>query len=209
MPKTRIITQTVYQFDELSDKAKERAREWYREAIDENDYECEISEFADICEMIGIGLDTHEVKLMSGKTRQDPNIYWSVGYCQSDYAAFEGTYDYKADACIKLREMNDDDTWAPLRIAMVLAKIQAENAFGLRATVKITNKDWMQIEVIDRRNEERYSLQFDEVIQLMRDLARYLYKQLRDQSDYLNSDENIDEMMEANEYEFDEEGERI
>jgi hypothetical protein len=146
---------------------------------------------------------------MSGKTRQDPNIYWSVGYCQSDYAAFEGTYDYKADACIKLREMNDDDTWAPLRIAMVLAKIQAENAFGLRATVKITNKDWMQIEVIDRRNEERYSLQFDEVIQLMRDLARYLYKQLRDQSDYLNSDENIDEMMEANEYEFDEEGERI
>jgi hypothetical protein len=73
-------------FDELDDAAKERARDWYRECIDEDDFSCEIDEFASICDILGIDLKTHEVALMSGKTRSDPNIYWSVGYCQSDYA---------------------------------------------------------------------------------------------------------------------------
>jgi hypothetical protein len=113
---------------------------------------------------------------MSGKTRRDPNIYWSVGYCQSDYASFEGTYDYKADACLKLREINNDDTWEPLRIAQALARIQCENAFGLRATMY----SGLPRLHVDRglgpaqrgsRDGEAYS----EIEELMRDLARYLY----------------------------------
>src|SRR4051794_24426167 len=135
MPQTRTIEQTVYQFDELSDAAKEKAREWYRECIDSNDFDCEVDEFVTIAEAIGIDFDTHEVKLMSGRTRREPNIYWSVGYCQSDYAAFEGTYDYKADAEARLRAINDDDTWEPLIIAQALACVQIANAFGLRATI--------------------------------------------------------------------------
>jgi hypothetical protein len=33
-------------------------------------------------------------------------------------ASFEGTYDYRPDACLKLREMNNDDSWVPLQIAI-------------------------------------------------------------------------------------------
>jgi hypothetical protein len=212
MPQTRTITQTVYQFDELDDAAKERARDWYREASygDTSDFDCEIDEFVHIAEALGIDFDTHEVKLMNGKTRSEPNIYWSVGYCQSDYASFEGTYDYKATAVQQIRHINNDDTWEPLRIAQALAKIQCENAFGIRAKMRVV-RDWMSVdEVYDRRDEERdIGSAWKEVEELMHDLARYLYQQLRDQSDYLHSDEAVDESITINEYEFDEEGARI
>lgn len=212
MPSVAHQVSLAYQFDELSDSAKEKARDWYRGCIDEMDFSCEIEEFVRVGEAIGIDFDTHEVKLMSGKTRQDPNIYWSVGYCQSDYASFEGTYDYKADAELKLREINDDDAWEPLRIAMALAKIQCENMFGIRATIKTHNYGGASVEVVDRRNEYRDDNGIvtaeKEVGELMSRLMQYLYKQLRDQSDYLHSDENIDECIEANEYAFDEEGNR-
>lgn len=207
MPKTITITKELFSFDELSDAAKERARDWYRSCTDETDFSCEIDEFVTIGEAIGITFDTHEVQLMSGKTRRDPNVYYSVGYCQSDCASFEGTYDYQPDACLKLREINNDDTWKPLQIAMALARIQADNAFGLRAVIK--GDDYPSVDVIDRRNEDRdVSAAEEEIKELMRDLARYLYQQLRDQSDYLYSAEAVDESIEANEYTFDEEGNR-
>jgi hypothetical protein len=208
---SQIVTHVseAFSFSELSDSAKERARDWYRGCIDELDYSCEEEEFITIGEALGITFDTRETELMSGKKRQEPNIYWSVGYCQSDYASFEGTYDYKADACIKLREINNDDSWEPLRIAMALAKIQCENAFGIRAVFNSTNNGGMSIDVKDRRNEER-SLgdDYQAVVECIRDLARYLDQQLRDQSDYLHSEEAVDQSIEANEYMFDEEGNR-
>lgn len=206
MPRTITITKDVFSFDELSDEAKERARDWYRGCIDELDFDCEIDEFATICDIIGIDLDTHEVKLMGGKTRREPNIYWSVGYCQSDYAAFEGRYDYKATAERELRKINDDDAWAPIRIAKALAKIQADNAFGLTAVIKYTDYYGFSVTVRDRRNEDRTVEEEDAVEELLRDLAHYLYRQLRDQSDYLHSDEAVDESIEANGYEFTEDG---
>jgi hypothetical protein len=211
MPQTITITSEAYSFDELSDAAKERARDWYRECIDEHDFSCEIDEFVTIGEAIGIDFDTHEVKLMSGKTRSDPDIYWSVGYCQSDHASFEGTYDYNAAAVAKLRAINDDDTWEPLRIATELAEIQLRNAFGIRAVCKVRgNRDYLSVEeCYDRRDEERdLGADGKAVEECMERLARYLYKQLRDQSDYLHSDEAVDESILANDYKFDEEGNR-
>lgn len=71
-------------------------------------------------------------------------------------------------------------------------------------------RDWMSVdECFDRRNEAR-DLGDDgrDVEELMKDLARYLYRQLRDQSDYLYSDEAVDEAIEANDYKFDEDGRR-
>lgn len=210
--ETRTIVQEVYQFDELDDAAKETARDWYRECIDSNDFDCEIDEFASICEKLGIDLNTHEVTLHGGGKRSEPNIYWSVSCCQSDYAAFEGVYDYKATAIAELRHINDDETWEPLRIARGLARVQGCNAYGLRATIRWTNYYGFSITVEDRRNEmrddEALTAADNDITELMKDLARYLYKQLRDQSDYLYSDEHVDECICANEYEFDEDGRR-
>ena len=91
----RIIEKTVYQFSELSDKAKEKARDWFRSCSDSSDLDNVITDFCSIADLIGLELSTRSVKLMSGKTRQEPEIYYSVAYCQGDYAAFSGTWNYK------------------------------------------------------------------------------------------------------------------
>ena len=90
MARTKTIT--LYTFDELSDKAKERARDWYRSCRDSNDFEHVISDAVCVLEILGVSLSTHEVRLMGGSTRRDPNVWWQVGYMQSDGAAFEGSY---------------------------------------------------------------------------------------------------------------------
>lgn len=206
-----IIETKAFTFDELSDDAKERARDWYRESrySDSSDFDHVIDDFATICDIIGIELRTHEVKLMSGKTRRDLNVLYSIGYCQSDYASFEGTYDYKATAPAKIREYAPQDEELH-RIADELTEIQVRNAFGLRA--EITNRGsrgYASIEVHDRRNECRdLGDAKHEVVSLIHDLERWLYRQLRNQSDYIYSDEAVDDSITANEYMFDEEGNR-
>jgi hypothetical protein len=125
MPQTVTITSDAYSFDELDERAKERARDWYRECIDEDDFSCEIDEFASICDILGIDLKTHEVALMSGKTRSDPNIWYSIGGCQGDGACFEGTYSHNGDSCAKIREIfGEDSTAEPVRIADELNALQ-------------------------------------------------------------------------------------
>lgn len=49
-----------------------------------------IEDFATQLTEVGITVDTHEVKLMNGKTREVPNIYFSGFWCQGDGAYFEG-----------------------------------------------------------------------------------------------------------------------
>lgn len=65
----------------------------------------------------------------------------------------------------------------------------------------------MQVEVQDRENEYRdIGDDEDDVIQLMRDFADWIYEQLEKAYDYRTSDEAVEESIIANEYEFDENG---
>ena len=47
------------------------------------------------------------------------------------------------------------------------------------------------------------------VIEVLRDLARWLYRQLEREYDYLTSDEAVDEAIVANEYSFTVDGKRF
>jgi hypothetical protein len=47
------------------------------------------------------------------------------------------------------------------------------------------------------------------IINALRDLAKWLYRQLEQEYDYLTSDEAVDEMLIANSYTFTEEGRRF
>ncbi len=46
----------------------------------------------------------------------------------------------------------------------------------------------------------------DVISQALRDFAHWIYRQLETEYDYQTSDDQISEMIEANEYEFDETG---
>jgi ATP-dependent protease HslVU (ClpYQ) peptidase subunit len=71
MPKQKITT--VYQFDELSDKAKERARDWYREGTCDDTYwrrlECEsvIDDAATVAGFLGLDINQTDLQNHGGR----------------------------------------------------------------------------------------------------------------------------------------------
>ena len=93
-----IVETTVYRFHELSDDAKDKAREWYRADSCFWDYEWYdfiFDDFERICEILGIDLETHFVPLYGGGTRRNPNIYFTGFGSRSDGACFEGRWQYQ------------------------------------------------------------------------------------------------------------------
>ena len=105
----RIVETKVYTFDELSDKAKEKARTWWREAsIGDSHWSEFIMDDAErIAECFGLDFKQNAIPLHSGKTRMEPAIHWS-GFCsQGDGASFEGTLSPRADAVAAVADSMD------------------------------------------------------------------------------------------------------
>lgn len=200
----RTIETKIYTFDELSDRAKENAREWYRSCQDSSDLEHVVDGIAQTADMLGINLRTRPVKLMGGGTRYEPKIFYSVSFSQGDGASFEGTYSYKPGALKAIRADRPTDTELQ-GIARDLQQVQRRNFY--RLTADITSRRDTSVEV----NVDGASCNDDENIieQAMRDFASWAYHRLRDEVEYQNSDEVVDENIIANEYEFDENGWRV
>lgn len=75
----------------LSKERQSKLLEEYRNVNVEYDWwDCLYEDFVEQLAEIGVTIDTHEVKLMNGKTRQDPSIYFSGFWSQGDGAYFEG-----------------------------------------------------------------------------------------------------------------------
>lgn len=210
-----IVETTVYRLDELDKSAKGRARDWYRQrAFDDDWYEFVYEDFEMICAILGVRLKTRSVALMGGGTRQKPRIYFSGFSSQGDGACFETYYSYEKDARRRIREH------APLdaelhRIADALQAIQRRNFYQLRA--EATHHDRYYHEYSMAISVERESLTYQDmtadaeevVTEGLRDLARWLYRQLEREFEYQTSDEVIDEAITANEYTFTEAGRRF
>ena len=79
----KTITTNVYEFDELSDKAKEKARDWYKEGDDFD------SLSDDMTEALSTLLKKNKIKC------DKPDIQYSLGYCQGDGAMFAGVCEWK------------------------------------------------------------------------------------------------------------------
>jgi hypothetical protein len=203
----REVTSTVYQFSELSDSAKETARQWYRGCMDSSDYSESIIEDAmQVAAILGIEIATRPVKLMGGTTRQDPCIFWS-GFCsQGDGACFEGWYSYKKGSTKAIRAYAPQDKTLH-HIADHLASWQCVNFYRLQAKMKATYGNHMTVDVHDGEYEYR-AVPEEGIRDLMRQFADWIYRQLEKEYEYQTSDSAVEESIEANEYEFTEEGER-
>lgn len=133
---SRIISTTVYTLDELSDAARENARNWYREhALNDDWYQNVFDEFTGICNILGVDIKLYRIPLLSGGSRQHHCI-WFSGFChQGSGAAFEGDYAYQPQAVYRIREHYPED--ADLHhIADLLQTIQLYNSGELRATIR-------------------------------------------------------------------------
>ena len=130
-----VICTTVYQFPELSDAAKEKARSWYRELGPHDDWwDAVYEDFERVCEILGIRLKTTPVRLMGGGTRAKPCIWFSGFWSQGDGASFEGYWSHAKGAAARIWDYAPTDA-ALHSIADRLQAIQRRNFYQLHATV--------------------------------------------------------------------------
>jgi hypothetical protein len=206
----QIVETPVYTFDELSDEAKERARDWFREGVGEDAFWAEsvIEDFGRICDLIGIALDTHPVTLMSGKTRYDPSVWYSLGYTQSDFAGFDGSYAYKTGAAKKLREYAPQDQKLHA-IGDALQALQARYAYAITAMIKHSDYWGLTVEPETRTGRVMEPGDVRELADAFKALCRWLYAALQGEYEYQTSNEQLDDGIRANEYTFTEDGKRF
>ena len=211
----RVIEITVYTIDELSDAAKETARAWYRETCLEHEwYDAVFEDFGTICEILGVTLRTSPVRLMGGGTRAKPHLWFRGFSSQGDGASFEGQYCHAKGAARAIRAHAPKDEELH-RIADELQAVQKRNFFQLHCTIRTRgnycHEYSMAIEV--ERDSPTWQPMAagaeDAVIEALRDLARWFYRQLEREYDYLTSDTAVDESIAINGYTFTAEGRRF
>ncbi len=209
----REITLTVCSFEELSDKAKQAARENFRfsEEIDfdiANEIVEEDSKY--IGKMLGIDVT---------------KLYWTGFHSQGDGASFEGTYKFKAGAVEAIKaEMPTDEKIHLIAEDLEFFYNKYNETFELVApkdipehtyiTVKCDRSHYCHANTMDFEiaNDEYETSPFvdDDYLEVvgnsLRDFANWIYKRLNDAYDYQNSDEGMDEYFEDSEIEFFEDG---
>lgn len=213
----RTIETKVYKFDELSDEAKEKAREWYRQSNADDDFHEFIYEDATrVGEILGIEFDVR--KKNNPKSADVPCIWYSGFYSQGDGACFEGTWCWKA--CSQaMRDYAPQDATLHA-IADRLTAI--ENGEGFSARMKHRERYYhsgcmsVDVEFSDEvlgEDQELPQSDFAEadsiILHAMRDFADWIYRQLETEYEWRNADEQVDESIRANEYEFTEDGRRV
>jgi len=220
-------SKTVYQFDELSDRAKERARDWYRQGMETSDYaESVIEDAARMADLLGINLRGRVARLLGGGTRMEPEVYWSGFSHQGQGACFVGSYHYRkgsarAIAAEAPSDWTDRETGKRIenksnaelnRIAAELADLQRAHFYRLSANVSPRGGNdchemSVSIDVFDGENDADDETA-DAMRELLRDFMRWIYRSLESEYEYQMSDAQVDESLRANEYEFDEDGDR-
>ncbi len=164
--------------------------------------------------MLGVTLATIPVRLYGGGTRDKPQIHFSGFHSQGDGASFSGRYSYARGAARAIRAHAPKDTELH-RIADDLQTVQRHNFHQLHAYIRQSGRYCheytMAIEV--ERDSPTWQPPTDgaedAVIEALRDLARWLYRQLRSEYEHQTSDETVDENLAINELTFTADGTRF
>lgn len=194
----REITTKVYTFDELSDDAKEKAREWFRQDVftDSNDWEFVYEDAKEIASMFGLDIQ---------------KIYFTGFASQGDGARFEGDYSFKPGGLRAVKAFAPRCTELH-RVVKALQDIQRRNFYQITATTahsgRYCHSGYMTVDIERKDGKDWSDGARDEIKDQLRNFADWIYYQLEAEYDYQMSDEAVDENIRINEYEFTEKGER-
>jgi len=198
--KTKIVN--LYEFGELSESSKEKARQWFREASQGDSFwsECVIEEAKEQGTNMGLKIE---------------DIYFSGFYSQGSGACYTGSW---SAADVKSGETAKDwgDSPATKEIRRIasefeqFAKDWPESSFSVTHSGHYSHEYCTNFEVSlgeDADNNEKVSPEqwreaSDSIIETARDYMRWIYKQLEKEYEYQNSDECIDENITANSFTF-------
>lgn len=194
MPTIKTVSTTVYKFNELSDSAKEKAMNWYR-GDDGADFsyhqEYILDDAKAIGKLFGLDIDSYEY---SG--------FWSQG----DGLAFDASYRYVKGALAAVVAFAPKDKELH-GIVESLQDIQRRNFYRLYAKCTTTRGNNMRVEVEDSEDNYRDLKGYDNQLETeLESFAHWIYKNLEREYEYINSDEQVIESIEANEYDFKEDG---
>jgi len=201
----RTIEMKVYKFDELSDSAKEKARDWWRNSMEVEDYAEFVLEDANhVAQLFGLEIGTHTVKLMGGGSRQEPDIYFDLG-CESG-VYFSWWYSYKPGAIAAVKAHAPKDEYLH-QVVTDLQAIQKRNFYQLQASGEIRDRGGNSCDVDRLDDKEPTADALQEVEDCIYQFSNRILSNLQDEYEYQTSDENVDETIRINEYEFYENGE--
>lgn len=196
-----MITKTInlYTFGELSDNAKEKARQWWRDRENESfsdDLDLEWIETA--AKLLGITFKQR------GDKRKESCVWWEL-HRQGAGASFDATYSYsKGSVKAVAAEFPKDEELN--RIARELAVIQKEHRYKVSAVIKSDSRGHYFTDIdIDRGDYDNDWLTSDDakaVEELFKDFAQWIYKYIAAEWDHRMSDEYVDDAITANEYTF-------
>ena len=190
----RLAEKVVYRFEELEEDAKEKAREWYRNGTTDYEwYDTVFDEAKEIGRLMGIEIS---------------NIFFSGFYSQGDGACFEGSYAYAKGSVKKIKEYAPKDEKLH-RIALALQKEQRKEFYEIEAKVKhrghYQHEGCTEISVWNGYSDVQAKTE-EAIKEALRDYMCWIYRTLEREYEWLNSDEQVDEAIIVNEYEFEEDG---
>lgn len=229
------VEDRTYTFDELSDKAKEKARDaWRRHALDYDWWSYTYEDAVRIGALMGFEVGIHVSTLPSGRRYSKPDIWFSGFSCQGDGCCWSGviaTEKLQGAMARVAAEVGTDDELVDL------ARV-AEDLFGEIASIAAINRlapdddddtddtnagvhigMGIPITGTERSYSSRYDSSHmlinisDELEKAVNKLAQYfadwIYKQLEAEHDHLLSDEVIDEGIDNAGLSFDEDGNEL
>lgn len=187
-------------YNELDDSAKEKAREWMRSGVDEDNYwsESVIEDWKQILEFLGF---------------YDVDIFWSGFWSQGDGACFVGKW---RDFYVEYNKLVE---------YLGAEKAEEYGAFfhKMRVFKDMGATETHFVKLIHHSNychEHSISYDFDMPVgefsvegfeedfkEACKYLMRQIYRQLEQEYEYQTSDEALEECILANDYDFNEEGE--
>ena len=190
-----ITTHTkVYGFEELSDTAKDTAREWWREAAQHDEWWDHTYEDAKtIGSLMGIEID---------------KIYFSGFWCQGDGAQFIGSYSYAKDSVKKLKDHAGRDEVLHA-IVEDLAAFQKRFFYTVTATVNSSGRychEYCTEIYVEDQHGSLKAEDDEELCAILRRYMKWIYRQLEAEWEWQNADEQVDDNITGNDYQFTENG---
>lgn len=192
MPTTRTIQ--VYQFAELDDSAKDKARDWFRSCMDSSDWNADeyVASLKRFCSRIGINLRD-----------------WSLGEQSNIQWEFDPIDHYGWDQFDQTGEhMRGYRLWKWFQNGNFIFSAD-EIREAVKGSCPLTGvcTDCPLFDALGRflDRPDKYTTMHDLINEAMEDFRIVIENEV----EYHYSDESVDESILANEYEFDEQGNRI
>lgn len=197
----KIIETPIYTIDELDEKARGAAREWWREGLNRGRWwDTLYEDFAGAATVLGVDI-----------TRRWRHwaIYFDLYGSSGSWVAFEGFLTNPPSPHFQkvLRENYPTDKGLH-KIGARLGALQKAHHGLLRARITSIPHGRMTVDVESSDHQPTFK-QTEEVEALVRALADWMQDRLRQESDWQQADEQVDEALRANEYTFTADGKRF